>query len=73
MCRHCQNLVEDRYIVHKFMDIAARRLSEKLGEPVHPNELEVEIHLLTVTGPAPPIDSAERAARVLKMLDEMYE
>lgn len=45
MCKHCEKLVEDKQIVHDFMEVAAIRLSEKHRYPIDPDELDVVINV----------------------------
>lgn len=48
MCRHCVNLVEDKDIVHEFMAVGARRLSEMHGVRIRADDIEVT---MTISDP----------------------
>lgn len=45
MCRHCEKLTEDKQIVHDFMAVGAKRLSEIHGREISPDDLDVAITL----------------------------
>lgn len=48
MCRHCEHLVEDKDVVHRFFEVGASRLNEilpkRIGMPLHrpvtPDDIE---------------------------------
>lgn len=84
MCRHCKNLTEDKEIVHKFMELGAKRISEKLHRTITADDIEVEMKIRpaefipggigdvmipTYDGKGG-MESAR--TRVMRMLDEMH-
>lgn len=71
MCRHCEHLIEDKEIVHNFMALTARRLSEKRGHYIDPDRITIKIEL-EILEPGPRFTMFQKA-RVIKMLDEMHK
>jgi hypothetical protein len=69
MCTHCDNLEEDKEIVHAFMKLAAQRLSEKHGVSVSPNDVEVEISLTI----GPRLPNWATMIPTMKALNEMHK
>lgn len=51
MCRHCDELTEDRQVVHDFAEQAARRINEKWKQegigflPITPDDLAIRIEV----------------------------
>jgi hypothetical protein len=66
MCRHCDNLTEDKQIVHDFMAVAAKRLSEIHDKPISPDDLDVNV-TLTIRQ----YGIADPKCRVRKLLNDL--
>ena len=45
MCKHCKNLIEDKEIIHAFMQRTAERLSQWHGRYIDPDWISIEIKL----------------------------
>lgn len=43
MCKHCKDLKDDKEVVHKFMELAAMRISSNRKEYVSVDDLEITI------------------------------
>jgi hypothetical protein len=53
MCKHCENLVEDKDVVHRFFEVGAARLNEmlpkRIGMPLHRPVTADDIEAPTLT------------------------
>lgn len=68
MCRHCEHLIEDKEIVHQFMVVAAKRLSEKVNRPIAPDD--VSLHLEIVEWRPPPDYLVDASKRMTRLVDD---
>lgn len=77
MCRHCENLQEDRDFVHRFMELTAARLNEaaakdghNLSSPITPDDVDIQYKVRVVSWERNPLYSAELSSRLLRALDD---
>lgn len=72
MCRHCARLVEhpeDKDILHAFMERTALRVSERLGEIVTADQIDIDIHVNL-----PPVEAPmEWRMAATRILNEMHK
>lgn len=80
MCKHCENLVEDKELVHRFFEVAAIRLNEmlpkRIGKPLHRPVTADDIQPVTIKVNAVfwnenPFNHTPAAEHVHRMLLEM--
>jgi hypothetical protein len=70
LCKHCENLVEDKETVHSFMELTARRLAEK-HPGVTADDIDIEIHVNVTEWKHNPLSLSKSGLRIRRALEEM--
>ena len=72
MCKHCENLVEDKEIVHAFMERVAKNLSEMHNQKISADDLEIDIHV-NIQPQGQPLGFSKAGLRMLGAISKAYE
>ena len=72
MCRHCENLVEDKELVHQFMELTARRLAEKHpDQDITADDVDIDVRVTVTEWKPNPWAGTKAQQRVYRLLAEM--
>lgn len=69
MCKHCENLNEDRDVVHTFMQVAAKRLQDR-HPGITPDDIDIELKVTVREWQPNPLAGSEAQRRVYRLLAE---